>query len=149
MPNTLVIKSDILNSVEDSCKTPDGFSIECIKVSFKNHPSRYLDKKNFNKDPLNMSELKRLIGEEVRVFAWDPPGRQGTYSNKFWFSKIIAVSALVEEIPYNLKTTSPNTNHKMIQKGKCIICGIEDNMVGYSENFGKNWMHYRCRFPEE
>ena len=36
------------------------------------------------------------------------------------------------------------TSH-ILDKGPCIKCGIYDHFVCYSKDFGKTWMHYRCK----
>ena len=121
MAEVEVINSDILTEV-----SKESFGgVSCIKLSFKKNEPRFMDfQLNGSKKKYEIAQ--NLIGEIVKVFAWDPDGEPGKWSSRSWFMDVIPIT---------------------IMKGSCKVCGVTDDLLTYSEDFGKSWMHYDCKFP--
>ena len=130
MATVTVIDDDILISVEKATYE----NVECIKVNFQKSNSKYKNLEVFEGN--NMDQIfvdtKKLIGQNVTVTCWDHHNSPGMYSKNNWFKDIIPLG------------DTSNMSH-VIEKGPCVKCGIYDHFVGYSEDFGKTWMHYKCR----
>ena len=116
-----VIKSDTLTEVSE--ETYNGVS--CIRLSFEKSGPRYMDLQ-LNNSRQKYELAQNLVGEIVKVFAWDPDNEPGKWSSRGWFTDIVPVT---------------------IVKGSCTVCGVADDLLTYSEDFGKSWTHYRCKFP--
>ena len=125
-----VIDNDILISVEKVTYE----NVECIKVNFQKCNSKYKNLEVFERNNIDQIfiDTKKLIGQNVQVTCWDPNDAAGIWSKNNWFKDIIPL------------TNKSNMSH-VIEKGPCVKCGIYDHFVGYSEDFGKTWMHYKCR----
>ena len=134
-----VIDNDTLISVEKVTYE----NVECIKVNFQKSNSKYKNLEVFERNNIDQLfiDTKKLIGQNVQVTCWDPNDAAGIWSKNNWFKDIIPLANTSNIIP--LGDTS-NMSH-VIEKGPRVKCGIYDHFVGYSEDFGKTWMHYKCR----
>ena len=149
MPKKTVINDDKLTSVEIT----DRYGDSCIKLAFENSEDRFLIRKIFDKNDLIFKKSEKLVGKNVFVTAWDPIGKPGLYSKNQWFSDVNETNTDEKRTKGILEIARPSssendkTQNKLIDKGPCVICGIEDNRVCYSEDGGESWMHYFCKFP--
>lgn len=117
-----VISSDILTGV-----TEENYNgVECIKLTFQENKPRYMDCQ-WKDSKKKYLIAKDLVGEIVQVFAWDPDNEPGKWSSRYWFTDLFALTTV---------------------KKSCKICGVSDNLLTYSEDFGKSWMHYSCKFTK-
>ena len=121
MPEVVVIKEDILNEVFES----NYDDVLCIKLSFENNDPKYKAYR-FTGSSETYKLAETLVGHKVQVIAWDPDGKPGKWSDKGWFKDVFSI---------------------YIIKGSCSICGVADHLLTFSEDFGKSWMHYSCKFP--
>ena len=130
MSTVTVINSDILLSVEKAIYQ----NVECIKINFQKSNSKYKNLEVFEGNNMDQvfEDTKKLIGQKVTVTCWDPHNAPGMWSKNDWFKDIILVN--------KIRDTS-----YIIDKGPCIKCGIYDQFVCFSEDFGQTWMHYACR----
>ena len=117
-----IINSDILTGVSE--ETYNG--VACIKLTFEQNEPRYMDCRwKESKEKYLMAQS--LVGEIIKVFAWDPDNEPGKWSSRNWFADLFPIT---------------------ITKKSCKVCGISDNLLTYSEDFGKSWMHYSCKFSK-
>mgnify|MGYP001171838088 FL=1 len=117
-----VINSDILTGVSE--ETYNG--VACIKLTFEQNEPRYMDCRRKESKEKYLT-AQSLVGEIVKVFAWDPDNEPGKWSSRNWFADLFPIT---------------------IKKKSCKVCGISDNLLTYSEDFGKSWMHYSCKFSK-
>ena len=122
MADVEVIKADML--IEVSEETHGGVS--CIKLSFEKNEPKYMDLE-FSGAKKQYEIAEKLVGEIVKVFAWDPDNEPGKWSARSWFKEVNPIT---------------------MTKGSCRVCGVANDLLTYSEDFGVSWMHYRCRFPD-
>jgi len=134
-----VIDNDILISVEKVIYE----NAECIKVNFQKSNSKYKNLGVFEKNNIDQIflETKNHIGKNVKVNCFDPDNKPGEWSANNWFKDIIPLANTSDIVS---PSDTSNMSH-VIEKGPCVKCGIYDHFVGYSEDFGKTWMHYKCR----
>ena len=131
MSDIIVVENDILISVDIAIHQ----GLRCICVGFENGLFKYKNIEVFDDEKKIIENFRHFIGNSVRVTGGEPKNEQGKWSNNSWFKDIILISEI-------------NKYPHLIDKGNCKICGVMDNLLSYSEDFGNTWMHYSCKFPD-